>query len=57
MNHNQWLRKTPHDSEPLIQYKSPWFITTGAAKLSMIYNHWLGKAHIDSQPLALHTLP
>jgi hypothetical protein len=57
MNHNQWLSKTPHDSEPLIQYKSPWFITTGEAKLSMIYNHWLGKAHIDSQPMALHTLP
>jgi hypothetical protein len=57
MNHNQWLCKTPHDLQPMTQYKSQWFTTTGSAKLFMIYNRWLGKAHIDSQPMAQHTLP
>jgi hypothetical protein len=57
MNHNQWLCKTPHDLQPMTQYKSQWFTTTGSAKHFMIYNRWLGKAHIDSQPMAQHTLP
>jgi hypothetical protein len=31
-----WLSKTPHDSQPLKQYKSPWFTTKGSGTLSMI---------------------
>jgi hypothetical protein len=57
MSHNHWLSKTPHDSQPLTQFKSPWFTTIFTAKLSMIYNHWLSIPHVDLQPMAQHTLP
>jgi hypothetical protein len=38
---DHWRSITHSDSQPLVQYNTPWFTTTGSAWHAMIHNHWL----------------
>ena len=57
MIHNHWLSIAHHDSQPLAQHCTPWYIATGSAYHTMIHNLWFSIAHHDSHPLAEHNKP
>jgi hypothetical protein len=51
MIHNCSVQNSTHDSQPLGQYNTPWFTTTGSALHTMTQDHWSSKMHHNSQPL------
>jgi hypothetical protein len=49
MIHNQWLRITHHDSQPLAQHSPQGVTASGSTYLTIMKYHWLSKTPHDSQ--------